>query len=444
MASIAPPSLSQEPGTPAHEWAQQTVGAVDGAAETTRQNTVDNTSSAQGATGTDGNRSNVTTPGFELPGAFPKTASTTGAPITTTISETAQSALTSAQEAAANAQQQVAPVVQSATQSAAGVFASAGQAARQYLPASVVGTLEGAGVLAGPGIQTTNTGAEITSLPLPSKETTFSPSYGGVGSLPGTVSEADVAKLPEERELESQIGGPVGREGIVASDAAGLVGSDGTVIEGTGSGGEQSVAGRGDRKDAPPDIWPTPGLTSEVPDLRQPVTSPHTGTTHRPLGTMTSPDSDAQAAAAAVRDSTTARHGHNTADSTASRQDRDKPLPAPGNTSTVDSPDNTPNTDYARDPSKSEITRAEPSQTHASPTSTTDARRTRDEAHGENEPTKYDTDNVSAATGASSESGGKPSLKQKIKGEVKVLAGKISKDPKKVEAGKALKEGHTV
>jgi hypothetical protein len=35
-----------------------------------------------------------------------------------------------------------------------------------------------------------------------------------------------------------------------------------------------------------------------------------------------------------------------------------------------------------------------------------------------------------------------PSLKQKIKGEVKVLAGKVSKDSKKVEAGKALKEGH--
>jgi hypothetical protein len=70
-----PPTLSQEPGTPADEWAQQTVGAVDGAAQTTRQNPVDGTSGVHDALGTDslaGNKSNVTTPGNELPGAFPR------------------------------------------------------------------------------------------------------------------------------------------------------------------------------------------------------------------------------------------------------------------------------------------------------------------------------------------------------------------------------------
>jgi len=37
-----------------------------------------------------------------------------------------------------------------------------------------------------------------------------------------------------------------------------------------------------------------------------------------------------------------------------------------------------------------------------------------------------------------------PSLKQKIKGEAKVLAGKIRSDPKKIEAGTVLRTGHAV
>jgi len=86
-------------------------------------------------------------------------------------------------------------------------FATAGETAKQYLPTSVVNTLQNVGVMA----------QDATTLP--SQETRFSGSRGGIGTLPGRPSESEVAKLPEEKRLEEEVGHPLGREGVMGTDA---------------------------------------------------------------------------------------------------------------------------------------------------------------------------------------------------------------------------------
>lgn len=149
----------------ANEQAQQTVGAtVANAPETSDTYDVPaglHTSDSVAGSG----RSNVTTPGNELPGAFPRSpcvfpvsavfllsldrprydvAATSGASpsTTTTLVESAQNTPATAQHAAP---QHAAPVVHDATQPAAGVPTSAVEAAQPSRPLGVVGTLEGSG-----------------------------------------------------------------------------------------------------------------------------------------------------------------------------------------------------------------------------------------------------------------------------------------------------------
>lgn len=90
-------------------------------------------------------------------------------------------------------------------------LANAGETAKQYLPTGVVNALQNVGVM---GHDTS-----VTSTTLPSQETKFAGSRGGVGTLPGTRSETEVAKLPDERKYEEEVGRPLGREGVMGTQA---------------------------------------------------------------------------------------------------------------------------------------------------------------------------------------------------------------------------------
>jgi len=360
-SSTQPPSLSQQSGPPASQWAQNTVGAVGGAADHT---------------------------GGDPHG--PNSSSTT--------SDT--------------------PNNSTSAQSGGGYLASAGQAARQYLPTSVVGTLEGAGVLSGSGNQTSNANSNTNTTSLPSQESSFTPSAGGVGSLPGTASEADVAKLPEERALESKIGGTVGREGALGTGVSEGVRSgmnDATPATKSQPPGGPSAAGPTTAAQfLDSSIHPVPSTDGDGTNIHH-VVNPNTGSS----GRIASHDNDLHEGV-----------------------DRNKPLPPPGgNTNSIaDDAEGDNDTSYVRNQGERLPARPEPNHAYTPPGSSADLTvpgETQTQVHGG----KEDAGDVESVDN-SNEEGGKPSLKQKIKGEVKVLAGKVSKDPKKVEAGKALKEGN--
>jgi len=90
------------------------------------------------------------------------------------------------------------------------MFSNATETAKQYLPTTVVGALQNVGVI---GHDTS-----VTSSTLPSEENKFSGSRGGVGTLPGSMHETGVAKLPEENHAEAKLGHELGREGVLGTD----------------------------------------------------------------------------------------------------------------------------------------------------------------------------------------------------------------------------------
>jgi len=307
-----------------------------------------------------------------------------------------------------------------------GILSTAGQTARQYLPTSVIGALEGVGVM----------GGDSNNATLPSQDTTFKPTVGGVGSLPGTASETDVAKLPEERTHERTLGKPLGREGVM-----GTIADDQNV---------DSLASKTEKKDwtnttdsattgtktasqfIDSNVEPFPASGDGV--ALQHVARPDVESTEhpRPLPTFISADLPAS-------------DKPNNSDG-----DVNKPLPPPGgNTNTF--PDNhhderqekktddKPSNDstYAEDQSKKRAPKTSPNHAYSPPASQSDLPK----AEEGNKSDKTDSAADKSSTSSDTKPSGKPSLTQKIKGEVKIIAGKLSKDPAKVESGQALKTG---
>ncbi|KAL0570524.1 hypothetical protein V5O48_011433 [Marasmius crinis-equi] len=158
MASVVAPKLDAAtlPATPAHEWADETSAKLD-------------------ASVTPGDRpplvQGLSTPGVEVPGSYPRgadsTASSSGG-----ILDMAKQYLPGQED------------VQ-------GALRNATETAKTYLPPSVAAYL--------PGGATKETS-------LPSQEGAQKPleHSDGIGSLPGNASEASVAKLPDEREEENR------------------------------------------------------------------------------------------------------------------------------------------------------------------------------------------------------------------------------------------------
>ena len=184
-SSVQPPVLNPPLGTPSNEWAKKTVSSLDPSSQGTSQNTTSGRATDQ---------SPGVTPGNELPGAFPSRGQgETSTGITTNITET---------------------VVDTA---------------KQYLPASVVNTVETFfGKPLSPstykkdtlilthlkGGNSDSTGATGTNkevrasehdvyhkTSLPSQELRGALPHehvSGVGSLPGASVEKSVAVLPDE------------------------------------------------------------------------------------------------------------------------------------------------------------------------------------------------------------------------------------------------------
>ncbi|KAK7046142.1 hypothetical protein VNI00_007145 [Paramarasmius palmivorus] len=158
MASIAPPKINDEalPATPAHEWANETSSKLQATSDTPLDSDQPVLASS------------VSTPGVEVPGSYPRG-------LDTNTSDSNPVGVLDMAKQYLPAQQDVQQALKSATETA-----------KQYLPQSVAAYLPGAT-------------AHATSLPSqdgPQKPFEHS---DGVGSLPGNPSEVSVAKLPDER-----------------------------------------------------------------------------------------------------------------------------------------------------------------------------------------------------------------------------------------------------
>ncbi|KAK7455817.1 hypothetical protein VKT23_010851 [Stygiomarasmius scandens] len=156
MASTtAPPKIDDQllPSTPSHEWANDILNA--------QSNTLDRMAI----------NSATSTPGIELPGAYPRDAREQDAPQTGGHAQEGSGVL--------DAAKQYIPAQEDVQK----VLMNVGETAKQYLPQSLASYF--------PGSQPT------TSLPSQENELTRS---DGVGSLPGNASESAVALLPDERE----------------------------------------------------------------------------------------------------------------------------------------------------------------------------------------------------------------------------------------------------
>lgn len=267
-------------------------------------------------------------------------------------------------------------------------LATVGETAKQYIPTSVMNTLQNVGVV-----------GQDKNATLPSQETRFSGSSGGVGTLPGRPSEPGVAKLPEERKLEEEVGHPLGREGILN-----------TVAEEKTIGLAESLAL--DRKKREP---PTAGTATAAKFIN--------------LDAIPTPD-----------ETPAKDHTHHETELA-----MNKPLPPSGNDVT-----------YAKEQSNRQAPKTEPTghatdhatghatghaTSHTTGHTTGHASQSAPE-HKSHAPQKKDTeDRGHMDSKKNSSESGKPSLSQKIKGEVKVLTGKLASNPTKVEAGQALKKG---
>ncbi|KAF8586704.1 hypothetical protein K439DRAFT_1631412, partial [Ramaria rubella] len=134
------------------------------------------------------------------------------------------------------------------------------------------------------------------------------------------------------------------------------------------------------------------------------------------------------------------------ADESTIQMNRNKPLPPPGGNTNMLPQDGKQynDTTYATDQNKRQPARTSPNHAYTPPGSRVDLSAT-ENMRGEEID---ESDTVSSDSGSSSNSNHekhkKTSFKQKLKGEVTILAGKIRKDPKKVERGHAMKEGHHI
>ncbi|KAJ3774152.1 hypothetical protein FB446DRAFT_844215 [Lentinula raphanica] len=208
----APVISSETLPTPAHEWANETLNSVP-------SNAGNHPSAAPSS-------SAATTPGFDLPGAYPRTPSTQ-APLGNTIDV---NAITDrAKEAAVIASATVVDVVHSlpevgniggGLEGVKEALYNASVTASQYLPPQIVEYFPG-------GSETVDASnaegrlKDAQGVSLPSSETSVNhtPSSKGVGSLPGPIGEEGVATLPLEREISSQNTLKVQQQNTGASDS---------------------------------------------------------------------------------------------------------------------------------------------------------------------------------------------------------------------------------
>ncbi|THH14315.1 hypothetical protein EW146_g6002 [Bondarzewia mesenterica] len=189
MATAIPPSLSQEHiSTSAAEWADQTSSALG--ADTTHAQPA-----AHSGVKSTVESSTATTPGAELPGAYPRDPNAGS-----TNQDTA-----AISKSAGNVAQNTKEVSQDVVGDASKDVQNAGQTAAQHLPTNVVNTtspyLPGGGVV----IASAHDHPHRRSLPSEEMEGMLPGEKSeGVGALPGNVDESGVARLPDESAVADE------------------------------------------------------------------------------------------------------------------------------------------------------------------------------------------------------------------------------------------------
>ncbi|KAJ3867136.1 hypothetical protein EV359DRAFT_61717 [Lentinula novae-zelandiae] len=195
---MSAPIISSEalPSTPAHEWANETLNSVP-------SDSVISTSTTSAPVPS----STATTPGLDFPGAYPKTPSTQLPVGVNEITDRARVAASTAAAGVGDAVNAL-PAAETISGSVAGgfdgvkeVLFNATVTASQYLPSNVVEYFPGGSLIV--AASTAERDAQGISLPSTEHSVDPIPSSQGVGSLPGPSSEEGVAKLPLERDLSS-------------------------------------------------------------------------------------------------------------------------------------------------------------------------------------------------------------------------------------------------
>ncbi|KAI0092221.1 hypothetical protein BDY19DRAFT_928909 [Irpex rosettiformis] len=211
-----PPHLDVEPGTPVGEWAVKTTSALQSETAETANASSMNPTTAQlleeksthpGTTAETSTTSNDSTPGSEFPGAFPnKQSKPVGSEITDTVTQTANK------------------VAQAVTQTAQVYVPAAAEKIGQYMPKSVADKMsEYIPGMSNPQGTVRASEHDILHIKsMPSTELTGAHAgehVGGVGSLPGSLGERSVTKLPDER-METATPATVAGAAVAATETA--------------------------------------------------------------------------------------------------------------------------------------------------------------------------------------------------------------------------------
>ncbi|KAI0665531.1 hypothetical protein C8Q78DRAFT_1064332 [Trametes maxima] len=228
MSGLPPQLDSAQPGTPSREWARSTTTAAFSRTEPApalssapsgTHTSIPPTSAALSMSAADSAQKGAfdpslvkptpASPGAQFPGAYPPTPGEQAAAMQAPVSMDA-----------------VRDTAQNAAGTASGFVQSAAQTAAQYLPQGVVDTVS-AYMPTSSATSTMTTArasehdAEHTTS-FPTKEisgASASERTGGVGSLPGPVTESAVPKLPEEREEHERYTTAAGAAAALAAGA---------------------------------------------------------------------------------------------------------------------------------------------------------------------------------------------------------------------------------
>ncbi|GJJ06189.1 hypothetical protein Clacol_000378 [Clathrus columnatus] len=314
-------------------------------------------------------------------------------------------------------------------------LANAGETVRKYLPTRVVDVL-------GVGALENSAGSNNNKNTLPSQDTTFQPSRGGVGSLPGNPSEASVAKLPEERALEAQVGKEMGREGVMGTVAdPHNVDSIPAKTNNSSPLASESLGTAAQFTDPITEPFPKSGNGVALQHLARPdvKSTEHT----RPMPTFISSTLTPEI-----------ERDQETHDKTPFNTNKSLPNQgtSPSQATTTKDKNNLTSNDHHDDNDDASRSYSTAQATRQAPNTSPDKSHSEqplpksfanDDELDDNhlERNESSIDKSSTTDSENKQTSGKPSIGQKIKGEVKVIAGKITNDQAKVESGQAMKKG---
>lgn len=386
----APVLDSTLPRTPAHEWANETTDALSSNDKLVGE--------FKPPTMFDSKPSAVSTPGNDLPGAYPKTSEHETAPDPLPSTEQIKGAGVTVIETAKAylpAQQDVDKMI---------------EVAKGYLPQAVQGYFPAT---------TTEPTTATTSLPSQEVHGDTSGKSDGVGSLPGNVDEPAVAKLPEERSAEEKK--PLGSEHPIVT-------TTNTIGQTPSNPSHASHSLKDTALSAHPVTAKDDKIIDNIP--REDGGSPVHTLPPAPIREFSS----------------VADEGHSQEKSIAPYVAGSRPNEPPTVTNPIaEKPSPAPTPDLSPLLNEAPKVQPEPRVTTSIPLEgSTDRPSTSTPVEKHDEPlsattaTSGLTDTKSTLSESDSTKKHKTGFMDKIKGEVKILSGKMSHDEKKIEEGKRL------